>query len=130
MVRKIAKVDANQPAFVYAVRSIGGEVLDIHQLGDGVPDLLTVLRKRLLLVELKRSRKASLTDDETKFARLWPGEVCRANCIEDWLRANGIAEGSMPWVMATARYVEVLQDIDRKTGDTLYSEYLDTIKNA
>jgi hypothetical protein len=130
MARKRARADANQPAFVLAVRAAGGEVLHLHELGEGAPDLLTILNNRLALVELKRNRKANLTDDEAEFARKWPGKVYKLCCIEEWLRLYDVLEGSATWWYAVEVYRAELQELDRKTGDTLYKEYLDSIERA
>lgn len=96
--RKIAKVDANQPHVVAMLRACGLAVQPLHQLGRGCPDLLVagVNRKTdqpaMVLVELKADADGKLTDDEAKWIAAWPCEVLVV--FDEWpvLRYFGIAE--------------------------------------
>ena len=40
---RIARVDANQPEIVEAVRKVGGEVLHTYTLGQGAPDIFVAI---------------------------------------------------------------------------------------
>lgn len=66
--RRAARIDANQPAVVEALRSIGAEVTHIHPLGGGVSDLLCSFRQKWFVLEVKDGEKPpsarKLTDDE------------------------------------------------------------------
>lgn len=41
--RRAAKIDENQPIIVEALRAAGGSVVHLHQLGQGIPDILVGL---------------------------------------------------------------------------------------
>jgi hypothetical protein len=77
---KIARIDANQPAIVAALRKIGASVLHLHTIGKGAPDLAVGYRGQNVLMELKDSAKPpsarKLTPDEEKFHAEWRGQVC------------------------------------------------------
>jgi len=51
--RRAARIDANQPAIIAALRSIGATVQPLHAVGGGCPDLLVGLRGRNILMEVK-----------------------------------------------------------------------------
>jgi hypothetical protein len=76
-VRRAAKIDANQPAIVKALRALGAFVQPLHTVGDGCPDLLVAFRGQTLLVEVKDGSKPpsarSLTEDQQKWHAEWIG---------------------------------------------------------
>ena len=58
MMRRAAKIDQNQPEIVAALERVGCQVLHLHQVGGGCPDLLVKTRGgRLLLLEIKDGSK-------------------------------------------------------------------------
>lgn len=71
--RRAARIDANQPAVVEALRRIGAAVTPMHTLGNGVADLLVSYRQSWLCMEVKDGSlppsKRALTDLE----RIWIG---------------------------------------------------------
>jgi hypothetical protein len=75
--RRAAKVDANQPAIVQALRALGAFVQPLHTVGDGCPDLLVAFRNRTFLIEVKDGNKAPsatlLTPDQRKWHAAWKG---------------------------------------------------------
>lgn len=75
--RRAAKIDANQPAIVKALRSIGATVQPLHTVGQGVPDLLVGWRGMTLLFEVKDGSKPpserKLTPDQEKWHEDWTG---------------------------------------------------------
>jgi hypothetical protein len=77
--RQRAKVDANQPEIVRALRQVGATILHLHQLGHGAPDLLVGFRGRNVLMEIKDpTQKLSaqkLSEDEVEFHSSWRGNV-------------------------------------------------------
>ncbi len=73
--RWAAKTDANHQQLMDAFRALGCSVLDLSRLGQGAPDLLVGKLGRSVLVEVKRDKKASLTDDQIKFMGAWKGAV-------------------------------------------------------
>ena len=76
---RIARVDANQPDIVQALRQIGATVQPIHVIGKGCPDLLVGFRSRNYVLEVKDGAKVpsarKLTPDELRWHDDWRGEV-------------------------------------------------------
>lgn len=76
--RKVARVDANQPEIVKTLRRAGYHVTHLHTIGGGVPDLLVIGPSKsgrilALLCEVKAD-KGKLTPDENEwFAKFPPG---------------------------------------------------------
>lgn len=78
--RRAAKIDANQPDIVDALRAAGCSVQSLAAIGKGCPDLLVgVAGCGNLLIEVKDgSRKPSeqtLTEDQVKWHAGWRGQV-------------------------------------------------------
>ena len=72
----IARVDANQPAIVAALRAIGASVLHLHTLPNCF-DILVGYHKRDFIMEIKdpsqpRSKR-QLTEGEAEFRDTWRG---------------------------------------------------------
>lgn len=57
--RYAAKIDANQPAIVKALRKAGVMVQSLAGVGRGVPDLLCGIAGRLVLLEVKEPSQAA-----------------------------------------------------------------------
>ena len=85
--RTAAKVDANQPEIVNALRQIGCSVLLTHQLGKGAPDLVVGYRGVNFMLEVKDGNKPpsrrELTPDEVKFHDEWNGDIRIVESVED-----------------------------------------------
>lgn len=84
---RAARVDANAPAIVAALRRIGAVVRVIRQ-GEGIPDLLVGYRGQTVLVEVKDGAKPPsarrLTPDEQRFFDEWTGGPCViVNSVEE-----------------------------------------------
>ena len=77
--RTAARVDANQPDIIKALRQIGATVQPIHVVGRGCPDLLVGMFGKNYLLEIKDGDKApsarKLTPDELRWHDEWRGEV-------------------------------------------------------
>jgi hypothetical protein len=84
--RRAAKVDANQSEIVKAVRKIGANVLHLHQVGKGCPDLLTCFQGRNVLLEVKQPGE-SLTKDQVEFIAMWGGEMHIVHSPEEAITA-------------------------------------------
>ena len=69
-----AKTDENQAAIVAALRAIGCRVQTLHQVGQGVPDLLVGYRGTNLLLEVK-TLTGKLNPLQTAWHTQWPGQV-------------------------------------------------------
>lgn len=93
---KIARVDANQPEIVDALRSAGCSVEYLHTLGKGVPDLLVGRAGHNYLLEIKDGSKPpskrKLTGDEEKWHRLWQGQIATVNNVDEALAAVGLLD--------------------------------------
>lgn len=77
--RPRARIDANQPDIVKALRAAGASVQSLADLGCGVPDLLIGWRGTNLLFEVKDGTKRPsarrLTPDEERWHGRWSGQV-------------------------------------------------------
>jgi Holliday junction resolvase len=73
--RRAARIDANQPAIVDALRKVGCRVQPLHMVGKGCPDILVGKGGRVLLMEIKDGTKPpsarKLTADEQVWHDLW-----------------------------------------------------------
>jgi hypothetical protein len=78
MPRTAARVDANQPAIVSALRQVGATVLHLHQLKNCF-DLLVGYRGRTFIMEIKDPaqppNKRKLTEGEASFRDSWRGST-------------------------------------------------------
>lgn len=68
------KVDANQKEIVKALRSIGANVLHLHEVGGGCPDLLACFRGRNVLLEVKQPGEKP-NKLQVEFIAQWGGEM-------------------------------------------------------
>ncbi len=87
MSRRAARVDANQPAIVHALRLAGCSVEHMHQVGEGCPDLLcSIAGDQTFLIEVKDGAKAAsdqkLTKDQVVWHARWRGTVHIVNSID------------------------------------------------
>ena len=86
--RRAAKVDANHPEIVAALRDYGCEVLSLAKIGKGCPDLLVYRTGRMYLLEVKHGKakaKGDTKEAQATFAQRWPVTVVRS--IEDAIEA-------------------------------------------
>lgn len=71
MIRRAARVDANQSEIVAALRSIGVKVTDLSSAGKGVPDLCCMWRGQTYWLEVKDGNKPpsarKLTVEQVRF---------------------------------------------------------------
>lgn len=74
---RAAKVDANQPEIVAALRKAGAFVQPLHTVGNGCPDLLVGYAQQTAVVECKDGSKPPsarlLTPDQERWHRDWRG---------------------------------------------------------
>lgn len=90
MTRRAARVDANQPVIVHALRLAGCSVEHLHQVGEGCPDLLcAVAGDQTFLIEVKDGSKPpsdqKLTKDQVVWHARWRGRVHVVNSVEQAL---------------------------------------------
>lgn len=71
--RHAARKDANHARIVSELRGCGCKVLELYQLGGGVPDTLVChpAGTKQILVEIKTAHGA-LTEQESEFFEVWP----------------------------------------------------------
>jgi hypothetical protein len=95
--RRAARIDANQPAIVSALRRAGVRVHITSGLGDGFPDLMCVRGEVLRLLEVKDGAKPpsarKLTPAEAEFHAVFPDHVAVVCSPEEALAAMGVLLG-------------------------------------
>lgn len=87
--------DANQQQIVEALRAAGYFVVDLSQVGGGVPDLLVNSYSRTVLLEVKNmdGKGDELTEAEAEFHAAYRGELHIVRSVEDALKAMGVWGG-------------------------------------
>lgn len=92
--RRAAKVDANQPQIVAALRDVGASVQPLHAVGKGCPDLLVGFRGVNHLLEVKdgslppSARK--LTEAQEEWHPSWRGNAVVVKSVDEALEAIGV----------------------------------------
>jgi Holliday junction resolvase len=86
---KAAKIDANQPEIVKALRKCGISVHSTAAIGKGFPDLVCAKGDKAWLIEVK-GPKGKLTDDQVEFMSAWQGDVHIARSVDDALKIVGV----------------------------------------
>lgn len=85
--RRAAKIDANQPAIVAALRKIGCTVAITSAVGSGFPDLVVARNRQNWLIEVKDGRlppsARELTPDQLTFHTRWAGQIDVVNSVEE-----------------------------------------------
>jgi Holliday junction resolvase len=88
--RRAAKVDANQPEIVQALRDAGWSVAVMSAVGQGFPDLVIGRDGVNVLVEVKDGSKPpsaqKLTPDQVEFHAAWNGRIEVVNSVESALQ--------------------------------------------
>lgn len=95
--RRAAKIDANQPEIVEALRSVGATVVSLAAAGNGTPDLLVGFRQSTYLLEVKDGNKAKsarqLTPDQIKWHVEWTGgPLAVVSCVGEALSFIGAVQ--------------------------------------
>lgn len=84
-----AKIDANQPEIVNALRAAGCTVQHLHAVGKGCPDLLCAVDGQTFLIEVKDGSKVpskqALTPDQITWHKAWKAQVHVVNSVESAL---------------------------------------------
>lgn len=85
--RRIARIDGNQPEIVNAFRKLGCSVQHLHKLGQGCPDILVGYMDVNLLAEIKDGTRIpserKLTKDESEWFENWRGQICIVESVSD-----------------------------------------------
>jgi Holliday junction resolvase len=85
-----AKTDANHKAIVQELRAYGVSVYNTHTVGQGFPDIVCGFMGKNYLFEIKRDKKAKLTDPEERFAIGWKGQYhVITSAYEAWVIITG-----------------------------------------
>ena len=83
---RAAKVDANQPDIVEALRAAGCHVTSLARIGNGCPDILVGLGNKTALMEIKMPG-GRLTPDQLKWHAAWKGgTLAVVDSVESALR--------------------------------------------
>jgi hypothetical protein len=92
--RRAARIDANQPEIVAALRGVGAAVQPLHTVGKGCPDLLVSHRMTNYLIEVKDGSKPpsarKLTQDQFDWHDAWRAPVHIVETVADALRVIGM----------------------------------------
>lgn len=86
--RRAAKIDANQPEIVAALRAVGCSVQTLAAVGAGVPDLLVGVSGVNLLMEVKTA-SGKLTKDQVPWHDAWRGQVAIVRSVDEALALVG-----------------------------------------
>lgn len=86
---RFAKIDANQPEIVAALRKAGVSVQSTASLGNGFPDLVAAKGSMTWMIEVK-GPKGTLTPDQIKFIDGWRGTVHIVRTVDDALKLVGV----------------------------------------
>lgn len=89
------KQDANAPAIIAALKSVGAIVVNLHAVGGGCPDLLVGFHGLSVLMEIKIDAKPSQNPGvrarQAAFADTWRGGPCvRVHSVAQALEALGL----------------------------------------
>lgn len=92
--RRAARIDANQPEIVAALRKVGATVIDTSAVGNGFPDLTVAFRRQTFFLEVKDGQKPpcerQLTPDQIKWHVEWNGGPCTVvSCVDEALAFIG-----------------------------------------
>lgn len=91
--RRAAKIDANQPEIVKALRKAGATVQILAQVGQGCPDLMVGFRGQNFLIEVKDlnapKSDRELNPNQVEWHRDWRGQVCKVETAEAALAVIG-----------------------------------------
>ena len=87
------RTDANQTEIVDALRKAGADVIDMHRVGGGFPDLLISFRKCLYLMEVKTA-DGKLNEAEVRWHKRHGVEmpVYIVHSIDEALKVIGVIE--------------------------------------
>ena len=88
---RAAKIDANQPEIVEALRAAGCTVQSLASMGRGVPDLLVSHAQQVWVVEVK-GPKGTLTPEQVEWIAAWQAPVHIVRTADDALRVIGVIE--------------------------------------
>lgn len=97
MLHKHHRTDTNDAEIVGVLKKLGAEVIDLSQVGRGVPDKLVWLKGRLHLIEIKHKGPFGwkYTESQKRFIERYSIPVVTLDCIDsalDW--AKNIARGA------------------------------------
>ena len=94
--RRIGRVDDNQPEIVAALRRAGASVAMMHMIGHGLPDILVGFRGVNYVFEIKDASKPlscrKLTDEEREWHLMWRGQVAVIETAEQAMQIMGLLE--------------------------------------
>jgi hypothetical protein len=92
LMRRQARIDANQPEIVAKLRACGYSVQPLHTVGGGCPDIVVgFARTYNILLEIKDGDKSpsrrALTPDEKEWHAVWRGQVATVSSFAEAVAA-------------------------------------------
>lgn len=88
-----ARIDANQPQIVQALREAGASVESLAEIGNGCPDLLVGYAGENYVMEIKNPdmpiSKRTLTKDQVAWHAAWKGIINIVETAEQALKVIG-----------------------------------------
>ena len=88
MIRRAAKVDANQAEIVECLREIPEcSVAITSVVGNGFVDIVVGYRGFNFMFELKSDPAKELTDEQRKFHGAWKGQIQRVDSLKEIVTA-------------------------------------------
>ena len=89
----IKKVDKNQKDVVNALRNYGAQVILLHTVGGGIPDLMVCYADTTILMEVKDAADKKLTPQQVMFFDEWKGGALhRVNSVQEALEVLKLYE--------------------------------------
>lgn len=89
---RFAKIDQNHKHIVEYLRSCGVSVANTSALGHGFPDIVCGVKGQNYLFEIKRDKKARLTELEAQFSVSWKGQYNVITSAEEALEIMGVVK--------------------------------------
>lgn len=89
--RRAARVDANHPDIVAALKAAGASVQSLAQIGDGCPDILAGFRGKNFLFEVK-SDNGEINELQRRWHIEWRAPVFVVYTADEALRALGVIQ--------------------------------------
>lgn len=101
MLHKHHRTDANDSEIVEVLRKLGAEVVDLSQVGRGVPDKLVYYKKRFHLIEIKNKGPCGwkYTPSQKKFMEKHTMPVATIDSVDSAIMwARNVSREAFPGV--------------------------------
>lgn len=101
MLHKYHRTDTNDAEIVAALKKLGAEIVDLSQVGRGIPDKLVWYKQRFHLVEIKYKGRFGWkrTEAQKKFLKQYSMPVVTIDSIDSAIMwARNVAREAFPGV--------------------------------